>query len=125
MASVHLNDGGGASVTEAKSDDSSEEDEILTNPDKFRDPNLTTLGQVGDAIERAKQAVVDFDGQVEGKNVLVQRLVQLRIQEYVMMERAAGPIPDFETRGHSFTSWSEGKGNFPRIVNPKKIFCEV
>ena len=77
-----------------------------------------------EAIECAKQDVLDCDGNIVQRNELVQKLIRLRIQEYVMMERAAGPLPDFERRGHALISWNEGKGNFPG-VNAKRIYCQV
>ena len=77
-----------------------------------------------EAIECAKQDVLDCDGNIVQRNALVQKLIRLRIQEYVMMERTAGPLPDFERRGHALISWNEGKGNFPR-VNAKRIYCQV
>ena len=77
-----------------------------------------------EAIECAKQDVLDCDGNIVQRNELVQKLIRLRIQEYVMMERAAGPLPDFERRGHALISWNEGQGNFPG-VNAKRIYCQV
>ena len=78
-----------------------------------------------EAVERAKQDVLECDGNIFERNELVQRLIRLRIQEYVMMERAAGPLPDFEKRGHSLINWNEGKGNFPGVINAKRIYCQV
>ena len=167
--------------TDVEGEGGEEEDsdeEILNNPDKFRDESLGTLPAVRvrqtrytqgrsnavigcmnsrprieedrtrdhatflmypefffqcdrqidatlqEAIELAKQDVLDCDGNISERNDLVQKLIRLRIQEYVMMERAAGPLPDFEKRGHALVNWTEGRGNFPG-VNAKKIYCQV
>ena len=127
-----MSDAAASAAAEAEAADKEEtgsmhssDEEILSNPDKFRDPTLNTLEEVADAVERAKTTVIQFDGPHEEKKVLVQRLINLRIQEYVMHERAAGPPIGFELKGHKFIGWQEGKGDFPGIGNTKKIYCQV
>ena len=126
------------------------DDEILNDPDKFRDESLATLPAVRvrrnnnnlpfwhsrldqidetrthlqEAIEHAKQCVLDCDGTLLERSDLVQSLIRLRIQEYVMIERTTGPLPDFEKRGHVLVDWESGKGNIPG-ANAKKIYCQV
>ena len=37
---------------------------MLVNPDKFADHSLTTLEAVSEAIERTKEAVMEFEGAI-------------------------------------------------------------